>query len=135
MAEKFPSKTWFLEQRPPEVKIINDHTTGLCKVGSLIFIVLTHYLLQMCESTRINFEKFVKEMKKLCSCKTKDCRNWECTCAGKFILCDISDLLSGILSRIICAYLLSVQIMKRLERSQRTVPVLAVIVTIVKPAR
>ena len=34
---KFPSKSWFIEQRPPEVKMIHDHSTGLCKVGKLIF--------------------------------------------------------------------------------------------------
>ena len=29
---KFPGLMWFLAQRPPEVKLLNDHTTGLCKV-------------------------------------------------------------------------------------------------------
>ena len=29
---KFPSKSWFIEHRPPEVKMMHDHSTGLCKV-------------------------------------------------------------------------------------------------------
>ena len=37
LPEKFPSKSWFIEQRPPEVKMIHDHSTGLCKVGKLLF--------------------------------------------------------------------------------------------------
>ena len=30
---KFPSYSWFLEQKPPEVRLCNDHATGLCKVS------------------------------------------------------------------------------------------------------
>ena len=30
---KFPSPSWWLEQRPKEVKMMQDHTTGLCKVN------------------------------------------------------------------------------------------------------
>ena len=32
MPDRFPGVSWFLEQRPPEVKACNDHATGLCKV-------------------------------------------------------------------------------------------------------
>ena len=31
--KRFPSESWFLEQRPPEVQFCNDHATGLCKVS------------------------------------------------------------------------------------------------------
>ena len=34
----------------------------------------------MCESARINFESFYKVVKRGCRCRTKLCRNWECTC-------------------------------------------------------
>ena len=30
--DRFPSLSWFLDQKPPEVKACNDHATGLCKV-------------------------------------------------------------------------------------------------------
>ena len=36
--DRFPSLSWFLEQRPPEVKACNDHATGLCKVRQTFFI-------------------------------------------------------------------------------------------------
>ena len=32
LPERFPSLNWFIEQHPPEVKPMNYHTTGLCKV-------------------------------------------------------------------------------------------------------
>ena len=34
----------------------------------------------MCESARINFEAFYKVVKRGCRCRTKLCKNWECTC-------------------------------------------------------
>ena len=38
---KFPSPSWWLWQRPQEVKMMHDHTTGLCKVRFIsLFIVL-----------------------------------------------------------------------------------------------
>ena len=83
LGNKFPSKTWFLGQRPPEVKMLNDHTTGLCKVSSLMFKLFQYLPQQMCESIRINYEKYVKEMKRFCHCRTKICHNWECICTGK----------------------------------------------------
>ena len=52
--------------------MINDHTTGLCKVSSLMFRLFQYLPQQMCESIRINYEKYVKEMKKLCRCRTKN---------------------------------------------------------------
>ena len=30
---RFPSQSWFLDKKPPEVKFCNDHATGLCKVS------------------------------------------------------------------------------------------------------
>ena len=35
LPQKFPGQSWFLEQRPPEVKMMHDHTTGLCKVSTV----------------------------------------------------------------------------------------------------
>ena len=32
LPEKFPSLSWWLDQRPAEVKPLHDHTTGLCRV-------------------------------------------------------------------------------------------------------
>ena len=32
LPDKFPSFSWWMEQRPTEVKPLHDHTTGLCKV-------------------------------------------------------------------------------------------------------
>jgi hypothetical protein len=32
LPRKFPSLSWFVDQRPAEVKMMHDHTTGLCKV-------------------------------------------------------------------------------------------------------
>ena len=32
LPKKFPGCTWFIEQRPPEIKMMCNHTTGLCKV-------------------------------------------------------------------------------------------------------
>ena len=81
LADKFPCLSWFQAQRPPEVKMMHDHTTGLCKVGDILSRILI-YALQMCESTRLNYEMFVKEMKKLCHCGSKRCTNWECSCSG-----------------------------------------------------
>ena len=32
LPNKFPSFSWWMEHRPPEVKPLHEHTTGLCKV-------------------------------------------------------------------------------------------------------
>ena len=32
LPKKFPCLSWFIEQRPQEVKLMNDHSTGMCKV-------------------------------------------------------------------------------------------------------
>ena len=40
LPNKFPSKSWFIEQRPLEVKMMHDHSTGLCKVGKILFQIL-----------------------------------------------------------------------------------------------
>ena len=41
LPKKFPGQSWFIEQRPSEVKFMNDHTTGQCKVRNQLTIVLT----------------------------------------------------------------------------------------------
>ena len=38
LPKKFPGQSWFIEQRPPEVKLMNDHTTGVCKVFALLLL-------------------------------------------------------------------------------------------------
>ena len=35
---RFPSQSWFMDQKPPEVQFCNDHATGLCKVSHKHFI-------------------------------------------------------------------------------------------------
>ena len=37
LPNKFPSQSWWLEQRPKEVKPMHNHTMGLCKVKSLYY--------------------------------------------------------------------------------------------------
>lgn len=32
LPKKFPKQKWFMEARPAEVRMMHDHTTGLCKV-------------------------------------------------------------------------------------------------------
>ena len=88
--DRFPSLSWFLEQRPPEVKACNDHATGLCKVRQTFFIshnsdaitqlYQSHIFWQVCESARINFDSFRKAVKAACKCKTKECPAWDCWC-------------------------------------------------------
>ena len=65
MHEKFPSESWYQDQKPPEVKPLHDHTTGLCRV---------------CEAAQINHGTLVKTLNKLCVCKTDQCPNWVCFC-------------------------------------------------------
>ena len=45
LPKKFPGQSWFIEQRPPEVKLMNDHTTGVCKVFALLLLWLILFLL------------------------------------------------------------------------------------------
>ena len=33
---KFPGITWYLDRKPPEIKLMNDYSTGLCKVIYII---------------------------------------------------------------------------------------------------
>ena len=89
---KFPGLIWFIDQRPPEVKMLTDHTTGLCKVliklncmgmfGWLQCSVVKplNCYLQVCEAARINFEQFRRAARKNCKCASKDCPNWVCDC-------------------------------------------------------
>ena len=61
----FPSKQWFVQRKPPQTKINNAHTTGLCKD---------------CHSNHLNYERLLKFCKKSCHCKTDKCPNWLCVC-------------------------------------------------------
>ena len=61
----FPSKGWFITKKPPETKVNNDHTTGLCKD---------------CYSAQENFNTLQKYAKSNCHCKTTLCPNWNCFC-------------------------------------------------------
>ena len=61
----FPSKSWFLYQKPPETKPMHDHTTGLCRV---------------CESIRLNYDTLLKAVTKNCQCQTKRCEQFFCSC-------------------------------------------------------
>ena len=85
LPHKFPGQSWFLEQRPPEVKMMHDHTTGLCKVSTVITALicnaLYYTLSQACEAARLNFEEYVKGAKRNCRCGTKECPNWICQCS------------------------------------------------------
>ena len=62
---KFPGKTWFLARKPPQTKILDDHTTALCKD---------------CNSAQMNYETIYKMRKKFCQCRTNSCPNWICAC-------------------------------------------------------
>ena len=66
----FPSKTWFLSRKPPETKMLDDHTTALCKD---------------CVSAQLNYEAIYKARKRFCKCRTKRCASWVC-------LCDVEDI-------------------------------------------
>ena len=61
----FPSKSWFLLRKPPQTKINNQHSTGLCKD---------------CYSNEVNYDALLKHCKKFCFCKTERCPNWVCVC-------------------------------------------------------
>ena len=61
----FPRKIWFVQRKPPQTKINNDHTTGLCKD---------------CHANHLNYERLVQFCKKACHCKTDQCPNWVCDC-------------------------------------------------------
>ena len=65
MHEKFPSESWYLDQKPPEVKPLCDHTTGLCRI---------------CEAASLNYTTLNRNLKRLCGCKTDRCPNWICFC-------------------------------------------------------
>ena len=65
MHDKFPSESWYLDQKPPEVKPLCDHTTGLCRV---------------CEAAGLNFITLSQSLKRLCVCRTDQCPNWICFC-------------------------------------------------------
>ena len=65
LSECFPSPKWHAEQKPEGVRPLVDHTTGLCRV---------------CEATSLNYQTLSKALKRLCSCKTRQCPNWICFC-------------------------------------------------------
>ena len=72
---RFPSITWYLEAKPSEVKWMNDHTTGLCKVCIDITYLDTMNTIkifnQMDEAARINYDAVVIAAKRSCVCRTK----------------------------------------------------------------
>ena len=61
----FPSRTWFLRQKPPETRVNCDHTTGNCRD---------------CDSSRMNYETVRRFVKSVCKCYTKECPKWICYC-------------------------------------------------------
>ena len=61
----FPSKTWFIRNKPPQTKANHDHTTGVCKD---------------CYSSQLNYETLLRYAQSQCNCKTDICPNWVCTC-------------------------------------------------------
>ena len=61
----FPGKTWFLARKPAQTKMLDDHSTALCKD---------------CVTAQLNFETLYKARKKFCRCKTSNCLNWVCLC-------------------------------------------------------
>ena len=65
MQNNFPSESWYHDQKPPEVKPLCDHTTGLCRI---------------CEAASLNFITLKKHLKRLCVCKTNSCPDWVCFC-------------------------------------------------------
>ena len=62
---QFPSKTWFVAQKPKETKSRSDHCTGLCAD---------------CEKPQLNYDTLRKWKRKLCKCGTKPCPLFSCTC-------------------------------------------------------
>ena len=69
----FPGKTWFLNKKPVETKLNNDHTTGLCKD---------------CHSIQLNYSTLLHKANQMCQCKTTRCPNWICLCrADEECLC------------------------------------------------
>jgi hypothetical protein len=61
----FPGNGWFLRNKPPQTKAINEHSTGNCKD---------------CYSAQLNYDCLLKFASKHCKCKTDSCHNWQCTC-------------------------------------------------------
>lgn len=61
----FPSKTWFLARKPPQTKLMDDHSTALCRD---------------CVSSDTNYETIYKFCKKFCKCGSRDCPSWVCNC-------------------------------------------------------
>ena len=61
----FPGKKWYFSQKPPEVKPLVDHTTGLCRY---------------CEQAGLNYQTLTKAVRRLCTCGTHQCPNWSCLC-------------------------------------------------------
>ena len=65
LENKFPSKSWFLSNKPPQTKANNEHSTGNCKD---------------CYSVKANYETLLKTAKMYCNCGTEKCDGWQCTC-------------------------------------------------------
>ena len=74
----FPSKTWFLAQKPPQTKLLDDFSTALCKE---------------CNEALLNFETLTKYCRRFCKCKTSKCPNWVCGCSADDIEnCECEDV-------------------------------------------
>ena len=74
----FPSRTWFLAQKPPQTKLLDDFSTALCKE---------------CNEALLNFETLAKYCRKFCKCQTSKCPNWVCGCTADDIEnCECEDV-------------------------------------------
>ena len=65
LSQCFPSVSWYIGQKPSEVKPLVDHTTGLCRY---------------CEQAGLNYKTLVRTVKRLCGCGTNQCPHWTCLC-------------------------------------------------------
>ena len=77
---RFPGLSWYLLQKPPEVVPMHNHTTGKNLVGSYSIERLFAGLCKKCEEVRINYDSLLRAKKQLCTCRTKECSSWFCTC-------------------------------------------------------
>ena len=65
LPKKIPGEKYYRDQKPPEVKPLQDHTTGLCRV---------------CEAGGLNYETLTTTLRRLCSCGSNKCPSWLCLC-------------------------------------------------------
>ena len=65
LSQCFPGVSWYLGQKPSEVKPLVDHTTGLCRY---------------CEQAGLNYQTLVRTVRRQCGCGTSQCPHWTCLC-------------------------------------------------------